>query len=312
MMNRFQYLYQVSCVAGLFLAMTGCSSVHIPPQSVAESQHQLDVPFVAQEDDYCGPSSAAMVLRYQHHPADVEQLAKKMILPARSGTLQIELKAALRTEGVVVYPVKPDLKGLFAAVDAGYPVIVLLNLSFGWYPTWHYAVVTGYDLQQQTITVHSGEKANQQWSLTQFENLWARGEHWGIVAIPPMDPVPHFANESEYLSAVVDLERSAGLPVAASAYAAAHEQWPDDLTALIGLGTAAYQKQKLEAAANWYGLAARLHPDSAVAANDYAQTLLDLGDAASALSWAEKAIRLGGGASAEDTMNQILKALNAK
>lgn len=305
-------LFQACVHAGLLSFLVGCSSVHVSPQPHTNPIHHLAVPFVVQEDAYCGPAAAAMLLQYNQQHISANDLAPAMLLPARSGSLQVEVKAALREQKMLVYPVDPNLDGLFAAIDAHYPVLVLLNLSFNWYPKWHYAVVTGYDLKRQTITVHSGTQADQPWSLTQFENLWARGQHWGIVAIPPASEVPSFASEATYVSAVVDVEHTAGSAVAYPAYGESLTRWPTNLTALIGLGTYAYSQHHWEQALHWFGLAVQQHPDSPVAANNYAQTLLDSGDPVAALPWAEKAIALRGGSAAEDTLQQILTALHAK
>jgi len=311
-MVNHRVTFQACLCAGLLSLLVGCSSVHVAPQPHTNPIHHLDVPFVVQDDAYCGPAAAAMLLQYNQHKVSAAELAPAMLLPARSGSLQVEVKAALRERQMLVYPVDPNLKGMFAAIDAHYPVLVLLNLSFNWYPKWHYAVVTGYDLERQTVTVHSGAQVNQSWSLTQFENLWARGQHWGIVAIPPASEVPSFASESAYVHAVVDIEHTAGSAVAYPAYGESLARWPTNLTALIGLGTYAYSQHQWPQALHWFGLAVQQHPDSPVAANNYAQTLLDSGDPVAALPWAEKAIALQGGTAAEDTMQQILTALHAK
>lgn len=305
-------IFQACTRAGLLSLLVGCSSVHVTHQSHSNPIHHLTVPFVVQDDAYCGPAAAAMLLQYNQQQISANDLAPAMLLPARSGSLQVEVKAALREQKMLVYPVDPNLNGLFSAIDAHYPVLVLLNLSFNWYPKWHYAVVTGYDLDRLTITVHSGSQADQSWSLTQFENLWARGQHWGIVAIPPSSEVPAFASESSYVRAVVDVEHTAGSAVAYPAYGEALTRWPTNLTALIGLGTYAYSQHHWAQALHWFGLAAHQYPESPVAANNYAQTLLDCGDPVAALPWAEKAIALRGGSAAEDTLQQILTALHAK
>lgn len=297
-----------------FLLLSSCAShVSFPKSALHSPEKQLVVPFIAQEDAFCGPSALAMVIdAQQQKTVSVSELAREMLLPARGGSLQAELKASTRRQGYLAYEISPSLPALLREVDAGRPVIVLVNLAFNWYPRWHYAVVTGYDLSQQEIIVHSGSEANQHWSFTQFENLWQRSGRWGLIVLPPAQLPPDSADETRYLQAVVDLDRTSGALTAIPAYRAALQRWPDNLTALIGLGVAAYQQHDLVLARQWFQQATNAHPDSAVAANDLAQTLLDSHEPVEAFGWAQKAVLLGGGPSAQDTLQQVLQALHAQ
>ncbi len=294
-----------------FFSLTGCAH-RTELASAHSAAKQLNVPFIQQDDAYCGPSALAMVLVQQKKSVNVSELAKEMLLPARGGSLQIELKASVRRQGYLAYEITPTLDGLFTEIDAGRPVIVLLNLAFNWYPKWHYAVVTGYDLQHDEIIVHSGDQAYQHWSLTQFDNLWQRGGRWGLMAVAPEQTIALSMQEQPYLQATVDLEATTGLDAATPAYVSAQRQWPDNLTALVGLGNAAYQRHDLVSAHRWFAVAADKHPQSVVAANNLAQILLEQGDLAHAFILAQKAVLGGGGAPAQDTLQQVLHALHAQ
>ncbi len=296
-----------------FLFLSACAQRPVISASAVNSSYkQLSVPFIQQDDAYCGPSALAMVLAEQNKTVSVSDLAQEMLLPARGGSLQAELKASVRRQGYLAYEIKPELPALLAEIDEGRPVIVLLNLAFNWYPKWHYAVVTGYDLSHQEIILHSGSLANQRWTFTQFDNLWQRGGRWGLLALSPAQFPPASAQEDRYLQAVLDLEKTSGSAIAQSAYQTALQRWPDNLTALIGLGLAAYQQQDLLLARQWFQRAAIQHPSSAVAANNLAQTLLESGEPAEAFVWAQKAVLADGGAPARDTLQQVLRALHAE
>ena len=296
-----------------FLFFTACARHPvISVSTVTTPEKQLVVPFIPQDDAYCGPSALAMVLAQQNKTASVSALADEMLLPARGGSLQTELKVSVRRQGYLAYEISPTLPALLHEIDAGRPVIVLLNLAFNWYPKWHYAVVTGYDVSQQEIILHSGFDANQRWSFTQFDNLWQRGGRWGLLVLSPQQLAPDSAQELRYMQAVLDLEVTSGPDVAQPAYQAAIQRWPDNLTAMIGLGLIAYQQHDLALARRWFQQAAIRHPDSAVAANNLAQTLLESGDLAGAFVWAQKAVLANGGAPARDTLFQVLRALHAE
>ena len=122
-----------------------------------------------------------------------------------------------RRQGRLAYVLNPDLPAVLAEVQAGRPVIALVNLAFNWWPKWHYVVITGYDLPRGELLLHSGDEANQRWPLTTFERLWARGHHWAMLALPPGE-LPVDADEMRYLTAALDLEHSAGVAAAWPAY----------------------------------------------------------------------------------------------
>lgn len=266
--------------------------------------HQLQVPFVAQTDDTCGPAALAMTLAHAGRPADANQLTREVQLPGRSGSLQAEMLATARRHGLLALRLEPSLEQVLQYVSDGYPVIALVNLNFSWSPRWHYVVLTGYDLQGQTVWVHSASEARQPWSLTQFERLWARSQHWAFVPLQP-GRMPPAAQPWSYVKAALDLEHTAGLAAAAPAWQAAAERWPDNLSALIGAGNGAWQRGEREVARQWYAAAVEKHPTSPVAANNLAHVLFEMGQRAQAREWAVRAIELGGGPAARETLQQI-------
>ena len=301
---------QARLLAGFFILLffTGCAH-HATGLVSAGQIKQLDVPFIEQQDAYCGPSAVAMVMKMNHHPINVDALAKEMLLPAKGGSLQIELKTAIRREGEIAYPVDSSMSGIREAIDSGLPVIALVNLSFNWWPKWHYVVVTGYDDQHGDVIVHSGKDANQHWSQTQFLNLWARGGNWGLLVIPSDHDIPSFVEQDKYTRAALDLEHSSGLAQAAYAYHQIIHKWPQNVTVLVAMGNLAYEQHDLDNAQLWFRSAVKYHPDSVVALNDLAQVLVDQNQPKEAFELAKKAVRLGGGDAALDTLHQALAKL---
>lgn len=265
---------------------------------------QLNVPFVAQQESTCGPTALAMVLQAHGKTVDMPRLLNQGMLPERSGTLQIEMLAMTRRQGLLAYRLDPDMARLLSEVSQGHSPIVLVNLSFNWWPRWHYVVVTGFDLDKKIIRVHSAGEANQEWSLSTFERLWARSDYWAYLAMGPKE-WPVGVDENRYVKAAIDLERGVGLNAAGWAYQQALEKWPQNLSALVGQGNFAYQQGNKQEASVYYRKAIDANPDSKTAANNLAQTLLDLGELSEARQWAERAISLGAGASAEETLLAI-------
>jgi tetratricopeptide (TPR) repeat protein len=233
-----------------------------------------------------------MVLRWSGLPVTQDEVAAQVYTPGRRGTLQSDVIAAARRHGRLAVPVTrpPDLT---AELAAGHPVVVFQNLGLGWFPVWHYAVAIGYDLAAGDLILHSGLAARRVMPLHTFERTWARGDHWGLVVLPPQEP-PVAADEVAVLRAATGLEQAGRFRAAATAYAAIAERSPDSLEAWIGLGNAAYAAGDLEQAENAFRTAARRHPNAAAAWNNLAHVLGEQGRRTEAVAAAQRAVRLGG------------------
>jgi len=299
--------------AGIFLlGLAGCATPQ--PQALIGSgsagipqRAELDtVPFYPQEDYQCGPAALAMVLGAGGKVIEPEALRPQVYLPDRHGSLQIEMLAAARRNGFVSIELSPNLSDLLAEIAAGNPVVVLQNLALDRYPAWHYAVAIGYDLKAQRITLRSGAERRLQMSLDTFEHTWRRSGYWAMLALPPRR-LPASVAVGDYLGAVARLEKTGPLASARGAYERALERWADDLTALIGLGNTAHRAGDFKAAEQAFRRATLVHPRSAAAHNNLAQTLADLDRHEEALAEARVAVGLGG--PLEDTSIRTLDAI---
>src|SRR5690349_10494962 len=95
------------------------------------------VPFFPQIDYYCGPSSLAMALNAAGAHVTPEALVDQVFLPGRKGSLQVEMLAAARRNGMVAYELEPRVVDLLRELAAGAPAIVLENYGpFRWFPVW--------------------------------------------------------------------------------------------------------------------------------------------------------------------------------
>jgi tetratricopeptide (TPR) repeat protein len=269
------------------------------------------VPFFPQEEFQCGPAALATLLQHSAVEVTPEQLAPQVYLPQRRGSLQAELLAAARRHGRVPHVLAPQLEALVTEVAAGHPVLVLQNLGLAIAPTWHYAVVVGFDLARESIVLRSGSKARHVLPLDTFEYTWRRADYWGVVIAAP-DQLPATAQELPYLQAVATLERIGRHAAAASAYAAALTRWPTSLPGWVGLGNARHAQGDLSGAETAYRRATELHPRSAPAHNNLAQTLADQQRYGEAETAARRAFELADSdalrAPVQQTLEAILKA----
>jgi tetratricopeptide (TPR) repeat protein len=237
-----------------------------------------------------------------------EELVPEVYLPARQGSLQVEMLAAARRHGLVSYQLAPRAADVLREVAAGNPVIVLQNLGFTG-DSWHYAVVVGYDYGWGKLYLRSGEDEREVMSFFIHEFTWMRGGYWAMVALPP-DRIPASADEERWLSAVAAVERI-DPRTGRVAYTTFLRRWPENVNAAVGLANAYHAVGELKQAEAVLRDAARRHPDSVIVLNNLAQTLSDQGRDAEALPVIDRAVALGGpfAASVEDTRRSIQKKL---
>jgi tetratricopeptide (TPR) repeat protein len=262
------------------------------PADLPLTAELTQVPFFAQEDFECGPAALAMVAQAAGVRVTPEALVSQVYLPGRKGSLQPEMLAATRRQGLMAYPLKPALEDVLREVAAGHPVLVFQNLSFPVYPVWHYAVVVGFDRAQQLLWLRSGRTERMDISWSAFERTWARGQYWAMLALKPTE-LPVTADTATYTNAAAALER-VNAASAQQAYSTALQRWPNDRAALLGAGNTAYALVQREAAAKAYRLAVTQHPGFADGWNNLAQVLLELGRRAEAGKAIARAVALGG------------------
>lgn len=279
--------------------LTGCAWLSDPPQTAALKAaapaglpprlERTQVPFFPQTLHHCGPAALATALADAGLPADPQALADAVFLPAREGSLQIEMLGAARRSGALATKLPGELGALLQELAAGHPVVILQNLGLAMAPQWHYAVLVGYDLADATLVLRSGTTEREIMSLRTFEHTWARGGHWAVAVLPP-GRLPATAREADALEAAIGFERVAPPAQAALAYRSLLQRWPGNLLAGIGLGNTLVGAGDIAGAAGAFAEVAERH-DSAVAWNNLARIRLSQGDAAGARTAAMRAVR---------------------
>ncbi|WP_372864206.1 PA2778 family cysteine peptidase [Spongiibacter sp.] len=271
------------------LLLTACSSAPSLPSSVANrltTARQLDVPFIDQQDYYCGPAALSSIAQYRGVAADQQSVASMSFIPGRRGSLSLEMQAASRRLGLLPYPLAPSLSALLSELDAGNPVLVLQNLGLSWWPQWHYAVALGYDLAAGELLLHSGSHPYYRLGFDTFYATWARAQHWARVPVG-VAATPVSAEAIVYLQAAHAFEETGQLARALAYYRRATEQWPEHVVAWLALANVAYQLADTELAMRSYERALNLAPERAGLWNNYAYSL----QAAGCQTLAEAAIR---------------------
>ena len=292
-------LFPARLRAGIFMAAlvlaTGCAQL-VPqtvalrsgwPDGVAQATQIPAVPFFPQEEYQCGPAALATVLGFTGTLATPETLVSQVFLPARQGSLQLEMLAAPRRYGRVPYLLAPRYADLLREVAAGNPVLVLQDVGT-LLTQWHYAVVTGFDYDAGELYLRSGTRPRQAIPFTAFERTWIKSGYWAMVVTAP-DRIPATAVEESWVAAVLAMARVGDPAAAMQAHASALARWPDNLPAAIALANLHHARGALMEAAAVLRKARQQHPQSVIVMNNLAQTLSDQGRHGEALTLIEQA-----------------------
>lgn len=261
------------------------------PPDVAPSRELVNTPFYPQTENHCGPAALATILQYYNIAAEPEELATRVYTPGLAGSLQVEMVAATRVYGLL--PVRHDgrMVSLLREIDAGNPVLVIQNLGLDSIPYWHYAVVVGYDLQEQMLVLRSGTEKRLVRSFANFERTWQRGGYWALAIVPPHQ-TPVTATDETYINTVIDMEQTGHLETANLGYRTAISRWPDNIVAHMGIGNTAYALTRYSESESAYRQLLALAPDTAEAWNNLAYALAQQGKKTASLEAINTAIEL--------------------
>jgi tetratricopeptide (TPR) repeat protein len=297
----------------LALLAAGCASQPVLAPQLPEGRQAAPVeltatPFFAQEQYQCGPAALATVLGASGVAVTPKALVERVYVPARKGSLQVEMLAASRRYGRLPYVIPRRLSALLAEVRGGHPVLVLQNLAFNVWPVWHYAVVIGYRPQSDELVLRSGVRRREVVSAARFLATWERAERWGMVLLRP-GQLPAEPRRTAYLEAAAALEAVGQTDAARRAYQAALRLWPQSAIAWLGLGNTRYAEGDLDAAETAYREFLRRNPASPIGHNNLGQVLADQGCYRAALTEIETGL---GELGAESELRDVLTETRAQ
>ena len=266
--------HRTACFA-VFIAvlLTGC--VARGPVMAGKATELAQTPFFPQKKFQCGPAALATVLAASGVDVTADALADSLYIPARRGSLQVEMLATPRSFVRVALPLPRNPESLIAELEAGRPVVVLHNYGLAFWPRWHYAVLVGYDPRKDVFLLRSGMHRRQEMRTRRFMVAWHHGGRWAMVVLRAGETAA-LDDARSFLEAAADFERAAGPADARATFDAAVRRWPGEPVAWVGRGTAEYRLGDLQAAARDYARALELDAGQAGARNNLAQTLLDL------------------------------------
>ena len=154
------------------------------PENLPSRVELETFPFYPQDAYQCGPATLAMALTWSGQTVSPAELKEQVYSPSRKGSLQLSMLTATRRRGRIAYEIS-DSENLYSEIAAGHPVIILQNLGLSWLPVWHYAVVIGYDVDEQDIILRSGTTRRKVMPYYVFERTWLRSNYWGLLVLKP-------------------------------------------------------------------------------------------------------------------------------
>lgn len=263
----------------VFLPMflLGCASQperwHLAEVTDAAAVTLDDVPFHPQDAYHCGPASLLSILQTSGVETDMATLVSQVYLPGRQGSLQPEMRAAIRQHGRLAYQLPGEPTAVIQAVEAGWPVLILQNLGLRSRPIWHYAVVIGFDAERNALLLHSGEQARQWESVHRWTRRWHYADRWAVIALQP-DQLPPSDEPAAWLQAASDFADRANPAEAITAWQTLLQHRPNEPVAMLGLANAHYQAGEHASSAAVLETLLAQHPGHPAAAHNLAWLML--------------------------------------
>ena len=140
--------------------------------NVSFSQVLLDVPFVKQKDEFCGPASLSSVFNFYGLETSQEEIGKEVYNPKLKGALITDLENFAKSKGFKTILKKSNLDEIKTFIDERKPVIALIDLGFWVVSKPHYVVIIGYN--EKGFLVHSGYEEKVFIPYQEFERKWEK------------------------------------------------------------------------------------------------------------------------------------------
>ncbi|WP_174409233.1 C39 family peptidase [Desulfovibrio psychrotolerans] len=148
----------------------------MPP---SDTQTIADVPFHAQEDYQCGPASLAGVLNFLGDPATPDQIALAVYRPELRGSVSLDLALYPRNRGYSSRFWRGTVEDIIRNVDAGRPLVLMLDLGVGPVSTYHYLVAVGY--APQGLIANTGRRKHALLPWADVLRTWERADNWTLL-----------------------------------------------------------------------------------------------------------------------------------
>ena len=167
------------------VSLAGCAgglpATFSPPVGAARL---ANVPFFPQLDYQCGPASLAGVLNYYGKRITPEEVAQAIFRENIRGTVTLDMVLYAREQGFSARWFKGTVGEIVETINAGSPLVVMVDYGFSVVSRNHYMVVVGYD--SEGIVANSGTSRETHISWSDFLPTWEKANRWTL-RIEPKD-----------------------------------------------------------------------------------------------------------------------------
>jgi hypothetical protein len=141
-----------------------------------------NVPFYPQERHQCGPASLAGILNFLGVPVMPEEIAAEIYSRSARGTVTLDMVLYSEKRGLKATQYEGSFEDIKKKIDAGYPLIVMVDNGFWIYQKDHFMVVLGY--YENGVVVNSGKDQHKFIHLNDFLKSWERTRYWTLLITP--------------------------------------------------------------------------------------------------------------------------------
>ncbi|MCK5708010.1 MAG: C39 family peptidase [Candidatus Aureabacteria bacterium] len=158
------------------------------PLPVFAVSKKLDVPFVEQKKNYCGPASISMLFNYYDKNISQDEVAKHIYNPKIKGTLSIDLLLFVRNLDFYSEIYSSSIQDLKKKIDEGFPVIVMTkgdpNNSWSFFKNYHFFVIYGYDDKKNIFYCHSEDMKASELPFKKLLGAWKETNCCAFIIYP--------------------------------------------------------------------------------------------------------------------------------
>lgn len=160
-----------------FYCLLSCSTT----STITEFKNHIveNVPFFAQEAYQCGPASLAGVMNYWNAGITPDEIAKEIYSKPAGGTLDVDMVIYPQRKGMLAEQYLGGMYDLRKNIDAGYPLVVLVDYGFWVLQSNHFMVIIGYN--ERGVIANSGKEKAVFIAEKDFLKTWERTKFWTLL-----------------------------------------------------------------------------------------------------------------------------------
>lgn len=139
---------------------------------IVKAQETLNVPFVKQNSEFCGPAALSSVFQYYGLNITQDEIGKEVYIENLKGALITDLENYARKSGFKTDLKKSNIEEIKKYIDEKKPVIALIDMGFLFLSKPHYIVIVGYN--ENGFFVNDGYQPNKYYSYKEFSKMWEK------------------------------------------------------------------------------------------------------------------------------------------